>query len=158
MQAQRASRNVSHPTWPRLDRAGVLDLLAAAPTPQALRELGADGIAEVMRACSPRLARTLPAQINWPALHERAEFRSAPSRGLRADPLLPGPRRIVSEPVVGGHPDEAAGVGAASTEDLLPNTGIGHRECPTQWVLPAAGGDPRAEGDIPDQPHSRQLA
>ncbi|WP_224386690.1 IS110 family transposase [Pseudonocardia sp. ICBG1293] len=48
---------------PRLDRGGVLDLLAAAPTPQALRELGADGIAETMRARSPRLARTLPAQI-----------------------------------------------------------------------------------------------
>jgi transposase len=48
---------------PRLDRGGVLDLLAAAPTPQTLRELGIDGIAQVMRARSPRLARTLPAQI-----------------------------------------------------------------------------------------------
>ena len=48
---------------PRLERGGVLDLLAAAPTPQALRELGADGIAELMRPRSPRLARTLPAQI-----------------------------------------------------------------------------------------------
>jgi transposase len=48
---------------PRLDRGGLLDLLATAPTPQALRDLGADGIAELMRARSPRLARTLPAQI-----------------------------------------------------------------------------------------------
>jgi transposase len=48
---------------PRLERGGVLDLLAAAPTPQALRELGAEGIAELMRPRSPRLARTLPAQI-----------------------------------------------------------------------------------------------
>lgn len=47
---------------PRLDR-GVLDLLAAAPTPQALRELSPAGIAETMRARSPRLATTLPAQI-----------------------------------------------------------------------------------------------
>jgi len=46
---------------PRLDRGGVLDLLIAAPTPQALAALGGDGIAEVM--ASPRLARTLPAQI-----------------------------------------------------------------------------------------------
>ena len=48
---------------PRLDRGGLLDLLATAPTPQALRDLGADGIAELMRARSPPLARTLPAQI-----------------------------------------------------------------------------------------------
>jgi len=48
---------------PRLDRGGVLDLLAAAPTPAALRELGVEGITEAMRARSPRLARTLPAQI-----------------------------------------------------------------------------------------------
>ena len=48
---------------PRMDRAGVLDLLAAAPTPQALHELGEDGIAAIMRPRSPRLAKTLPAQI-----------------------------------------------------------------------------------------------
>jgi transposase len=48
---------------PRLDRGGLLDLLAAAPTPQALRELGVDGIADLMRPRSPRLARTLAAQI-----------------------------------------------------------------------------------------------
>ncbi|WP_240157302.1 hypothetical protein [Pseudonocardia broussonetiae] len=47
---------------PRLDRGGIQDLLAAAPTPAALRELGAHGIAAVMRPRSPRLA-TLPAQI-----------------------------------------------------------------------------------------------
>ena len=35
---------------PRLDRGGVLDLLAAAPTPAALTELGAAGITELM-AC-----------------------------------------------------------------------------------------------------------
>ncbi|MGM0724604.1 MAG: IS110 family transposase, partial [Actinomycetota bacterium] len=48
---------------PRLDRGGVQDLLAAAPTPTALRQLGENGIAELMRPRSPRLARTLPAQI-----------------------------------------------------------------------------------------------
>jgi transposase len=48
---------------PRLDRGGVLDLLAAAPTPAALAELGAQGMAAVMAPRSPRLARTLPAQI-----------------------------------------------------------------------------------------------
>ncbi|MEQ3552821.1 IS110 family transposase [Pseudonocardia nematodicida] len=48
---------------PRLERGGILDLLAAAPTPQALRDLGAEGMAQVMRARSPRLARSLPAQI-----------------------------------------------------------------------------------------------
>ena len=48
---------------PRLDRGGVQDLLATAPTPAALRELGEDGIAGLMRPRSPRLARTLPAQI-----------------------------------------------------------------------------------------------
>ena len=48
---------------PRLDRGGVQDLLATAPTPAALRELGEDGIAGLMRPRSPRLARTLPTQI-----------------------------------------------------------------------------------------------
>jgi transposase len=48
---------------PRLDRGGVLDLLAAAPIPQALAELGADGITELLRPRSPRLARTLPTQL-----------------------------------------------------------------------------------------------
>ncbi|KAA1017595.1 IS110 family transposase [Pseudonocardia sp. EV170527-09] len=37
---------------PRLDRGGVLDLLTVAPTPQALRDLGPDGIAQAMRARS----------------------------------------------------------------------------------------------------------
>jgi hypothetical protein len=46
-----------------MDRGGVLDLLAATPTPAALRELGEQGIAAVMRPRSPRLAKTLPAQI-----------------------------------------------------------------------------------------------
>lgn len=48
---------------PRLERGGLLDLLAAAPTPQALRDLGIDGIAALMQPRSPRLAKTLPAQI-----------------------------------------------------------------------------------------------
>lgn len=48
---------------PRLDRPGVLDLLAAAPTPQALRELGVDGIAGLLRPRSPRMARLLPEPI-----------------------------------------------------------------------------------------------
>ena len=57
-----------HPALERLlgkhfDRPGVLELLAAAPTPTALRELGADGMTTVMRARSPRLAKTLPAKI-----------------------------------------------------------------------------------------------
>jgi transposase len=48
---------------PRLDRGGVLDLLATAPTPTGLRDLGEDGMAAIMRPRSPRLAKTLPAQI-----------------------------------------------------------------------------------------------
>ena len=57
-----------HPALERLlgshfDRPGVLAVLAAAPTPAALRELGAHGIAELMRPRSPRLAKTLPAKI-----------------------------------------------------------------------------------------------
>ncbi len=48
---------------PRLERGGVLDLLVAAPTPQALRHLGAAGITEVMRPRSPRLATTMPTKI-----------------------------------------------------------------------------------------------
>jgi transposase len=48
---------------PRMDRGGVLDLLVAAPTPQALRDLGEAGIAAAMRPRSPRLATTLPAAI-----------------------------------------------------------------------------------------------
>jgi transposase len=57
-----------HPALERLlgkhiSRGGVLDLLAAAPTPAALRELGQAGMTEVMRPRSPRLCRTLPAKI-----------------------------------------------------------------------------------------------
>jgi transposase len=48
---------------PRMERGGVIDLLAAAPTPAALRELGIDAITETMRVRSPRLAKTLPVQI-----------------------------------------------------------------------------------------------
>ena len=47
----------AHPQW------GVLDLLTIAPTPAALRTLGIDGITTAMAARSPRLAKTLPAQI-----------------------------------------------------------------------------------------------
>ncbi len=57
-----------HPALERLlgnhlDRGGVQDLLAAAPTPAALRDLRAGGITAVMRPRSPRLAKTLPAKI-----------------------------------------------------------------------------------------------
>jgi transposase len=57
-----------HPALERLlgkhtDRGGVLDVLAAAPTPQALAALGQDGIAKLMAPRSPRLAKTLPALI-----------------------------------------------------------------------------------------------
>jgi transposase len=48
---------------PRLDRGGVLDLIAAAPTPQALHDLGEQGIAAIMKPRSPRLAKTLPSMI-----------------------------------------------------------------------------------------------
>jgi transposase len=48
---------------PRLERGGVPDLIVAASTPQALRDLGADGITEIMRPRSPRLAKTMPAKI-----------------------------------------------------------------------------------------------
>lgn len=57
-----------HPALERLlgkhiDRPGVLAVLAAAPTPAALRELGAEGVTAVMAHRSPRLAKTLPGQI-----------------------------------------------------------------------------------------------
>jgi transposase len=58
-----------HPALERLlgkhfDRPGVLALLAAAPTPAALRDLGADAIAAALHAGgSPRLAKSLPAKI-----------------------------------------------------------------------------------------------
>ena len=57
-----------HPTLERLlgkhfDRAGVLRLLADAPTPAALRQLDAAAMSEIMRPGSPRLAKTLPAKI-----------------------------------------------------------------------------------------------
>ncbi|MBN9097825.1 MAG: IS110 family transposase [Pseudonocardia sp.] len=48
---------------PRLERGGVLDLIVAAPTPQALRDLGVDGITAIMRPRSPRLAKTIPVKI-----------------------------------------------------------------------------------------------
>jgi transposase len=57
-----------HPALERLlgnhfDRGGVLDLIAAAPTPEALRQLGTAGITELMRPRSPRLAKTMPDKI-----------------------------------------------------------------------------------------------
>jgi hypothetical protein len=45
------------------DRGGLLELLAAAPTPTALHALGEAGMTEVMRARSPRLTKSLPAKI-----------------------------------------------------------------------------------------------
>ncbi|ESZ99881.1 transposase [Frankia sp. CcI6] len=57
-----------HPAAERLlgshiHRPGVLELLADAPTPTALRQLGETGIATTMRPRSPRLAKTLPGQL-----------------------------------------------------------------------------------------------
>jgi transposase len=57
-----------HPALERLlgkhlDRPGVLAVLTAAPTPVALRQLGAQGITALMSPRSPRLAKTLPTQI-----------------------------------------------------------------------------------------------
>jgi transposase len=57
-----------HPAMERLlgkhiERGGVIDLLAACPTPAALRALGEEGIRAVMATRSPRLAKTLPATI-----------------------------------------------------------------------------------------------
>jgi transposase len=58
-----------HPALERLlgkhfDRPGVLALLAAAPTPQALAAMDVQAMSQVMReGGSPRLARTLPARI-----------------------------------------------------------------------------------------------
>ena len=46
-----------------VDRGGVIDLLATAGTPKVIAALGEDGIREVMRPRSPRLAKTLPAKI-----------------------------------------------------------------------------------------------
>jgi transposase len=57
-----------HPALERLlgkhfRRRGVLQLLAVAATPQQLRELGEDGLRQAIAGRSPRLARTVPAQI-----------------------------------------------------------------------------------------------
>lgn len=57
-----------HPALERLlgklfRRPGVLQLLAAAGTPEQLRALGPDGIADVVAARSPRTAQTLAAQV-----------------------------------------------------------------------------------------------
>lgn len=57
-----------HPALERLlgkhfDRPGVLELLAVAPTPDALRQLSVEAMTEIMRARSPRLAKTLPVKI-----------------------------------------------------------------------------------------------
>jgi transposase len=57
-----------HPALERLlgkwfRRPGVLQLLAVAGTPEQLRALGPDGIADVVEARSPRTAQTLPAQV-----------------------------------------------------------------------------------------------
>lgn len=54
---------LEHLLGKHFDRGGVLELLATAPTPAALRELGEASMAEVMRPRSPRLAKTLPAKI-----------------------------------------------------------------------------------------------
>ncbi len=54
---------LEHLLGSHFDRPGVLAVLTAAPTPQALHELGAERIAELMRPRSPRLAKTLPAKI-----------------------------------------------------------------------------------------------
>jgi transposase len=41
----------------------LLDLITAAPTPQALHDLDEQGIAAIMKPRSPRLAKTLPSMI-----------------------------------------------------------------------------------------------
>ena len=65
---------------PRLDRGGVLDLLAAAPTPHALRELGA-------ATASPRSCD--PARRAWP---RRCPRRSSP-RSTPRPSSSPAPQR-----------------------------------------------------------------
>lgn len=57
-----------HPALERLlgkhvGSIGVLDVLTAAPTPQQLAALSVEQLTALMRPRSPRLARTLPAQI-----------------------------------------------------------------------------------------------
>lgn len=57
-----------HPALERLlgqhlDRDGVIDLLAAAPNPAALRALDEQGIRAALATRSPHLAKTLPAKI-----------------------------------------------------------------------------------------------
>lgn len=70
----------------RLDRAGVLELLAA-PTPGALAELGADGIAELMAPRSPQLARTLPAAHRSPRPSRTAPHPTTPRPTVPPAPL-----------------------------------------------------------------------
>jgi hypothetical protein len=61
-----------------LRRRGLLGLLAATGTPNSIAGLGEPGIRALVAAGSPRLARTLPAQI-FTALAERASRSRPPS-------------------------------------------------------------------------------
>ncbi|RSM75174.1 IS110 family transposase [Actinoplanes sp. ATCC 53533] len=65
-----------HPALERLlgkhfDRPGVLELLVAASTPDALARLTPQAMTEIMKPRSPRLAKTLPAKIRT-ALDEQS--------------------------------------------------------------------------------------
>lgn len=46
-----------------IGRGGVINLLAAADIPEVIAALGEDGIRELLRSRSPRLAKTLPMNI-----------------------------------------------------------------------------------------------
>ena len=132
---------------PRLDRAGVLELLAAAPTPAALAELGAEGMTELMAPRSPRLARTLPTQI-LAALEAQTLVVAGTGAFARVISGIAGQLRDVH--------DERAAL-AAELEARLPGppswTGRGPR-CPDSGSGPPSNCSP-SSATVPRSPPPR---
>lgn len=67
---------------PVLDRAGVLELLAAHPTPDQLAALGGPGIAAALRAAGSRIADRLAAEISAAVAMQTVEVTGTPALAL----------------------------------------------------------------------------
>lgn len=133
-----------HPALERLlgrhfRRRGVLELLAAAGTPRALRALGEDGLREAMITRSPRMALTLPGQI-LAALDEQTVVVPATEQygrvisGVAAQLLAVLDQRVTVagelDALLGEHPlaevlTSMPGVGARTAVALLLTLGDG---------------------------------
>jgi hypothetical protein len=82
-----------HPALERLlgkhfDRPGVLELLVAAPTPDALARLAPEAMTEIMKPRSPRLAKPCPRRSS-PRSTSRASPPRAPRRSAGSSPASP---------------------------------------------------------------------